>query len=164
MSSCSMAVQNLRLDSCRWLREAGRSDHLDGSSSGSDSVVDLAADGVHEHRGRGSGSMSHGVGGMRLADLPARVKTAFRNSRPTMVLPDPVRKTLQEATAGGRIEALPLWGDRRRKSRRGLPKSSCDSLMRAWLESEDGKQWQRMRDERMAQAYGVDSDESPDDP
>ena len=95
MSSCSMAVQNLRLDSCRWLREAGRSDHLDGSSSGSDSVVDLAADGVHEHRRRGSGSMSHGVGGVRLADLPARVKTAFRNSRPT-VLPDPMRKTLQE--------------------------------------------------------------------
>ena len=36
--------------------------------------------------------------------------------------------------------------------------------MRAWLESEDGKQWQRMRDERMAQAYGVDSGEGPDDP
>ena len=69
-------------------------------------------------------------------------------SAPAMSLPTEVAQPLHALVSHGKVAALPMFGLDQRKRKQGLAESSLRERFHKWLESPEGKEWQREKAER----------------
>ena len=80
------------------------------------------------------------------------VRTLRRRQRtksaPAMSLPTAVDQELHALVSHGKVAALPMFGVDQRKRKKDLAESSLRERFHKWLESPEGKEWQREKAER----------------
>ena len=147
----SRSVDKFRGDAWRELCDGGLDDGFDANSDGE--AIDMALDSAPPRSRAAAADIV--ASGTVLSRIRADITRDIAKGQPSMRLPEEVERELARATQRGSIAALPLHQERRRAS--GTPAPAGSELRKRlalWLDSEQGREWKKKRDARVAEALG----------
>ena len=144
----SWTVQNMQDDHTQALRAAGRSDGFDpDAASTDDEGFDLeVARPLSSARPAAAVAALHAVGS---AGIQHSIRGARNKGNPAMLVSDRAQKALMEAAKSG-VKALPLWHSRSSSTKPAA--SVMKERLKSWLESDSGRAWQTLRNQRIAES------------
>ena len=130
------------------LHAAGRSDGFESDNEATaDEGFDLeAAQPLTSARPAASALALHAVGSQ---GIQHSIRSARSKGNPAMLVSDRAQQALSEATRSG-VKALPLWDSRTSSSKPGG--SVMKEHLKSWLDSDSGRAWQAIRNERVAES------------
>lgn len=153
----SRSVHNLRTSAQDALVASGRLAHDPGneeesSSSSSSDVAAQAAQAGLRLRPKGARPCDPKVvaapdmlGIRRPADISSQRQERRQRGLRAMALPAPVARVLQEATARGGVQGLPLFQENAQTTRKSRADSTKRNVTAQWLQSDEGHQWHNER-------------------
>ncbi len=147
----SWTVQNLQDDHTKALHAAGRSDGFEPDNEATaDEGFDLEA-GRPLTSTRPAATAALGLNAVSSQGIQQSIRGARNKGNPAMIVSAGAQVALSEATRSG-VKALPLWHSRSRSSSSKPADSVMKERLKSWLDSDSGRDWQAIRNARMAEA------------